>query len=128
NGIPIVTLELKNHLTGQDAEDAIRQYRRDRDPRERIFEFKKRTLVHFAVDPDVVYMTTRLAGAATQFLPFNRGHEGGAGNPPDPLGRTYRVAYLWEEVLQRDSLLDLLARFVHLQVEERIADDGRKVK
>jgi len=128
NGIPVITLELKNPLTGQTVEDAMRQYRQDRDPRERIFDFKKRTLVHFAVDTEAVQMTTRLAGAATHFLPFNRGHNGGAGNPPDPAGRTYRTAYLWEEVLQRDSLLDLLARFLHLQSEDRINEEGRKVK
>ena len=116
NGIPVVTLELKNPLTCQTVEDAMQQYRQDRDPRERLFEFKKRTLVHFAVDTEAVYMTTRLAGAATHFLPFNRGYDGGAGNPPAPQGRTYRTAYLWAEVLQRDSLLDLRARFLHLQI------------
>ena len=100
NGIPLVTLELKNALTGQTVEDAMRQYRNDRDPRERIFDFKKRTLVHFAVDTEAVHMTTRLAGTATHFLPFNRGCDGAAGNPPDPQGRNYRTAYLWEEVLQ----------------------------
>ncbi len=128
NGIPFATVELKNPLTGQTVEDAKQQYRRDRDPREPIFEFKRRTLVHFAVDTEAVFMTTRLAGAATHFLPFNKGHEGGAGNPPDPAGRTYRTAYLWEEVLQRDSMLDLLARFLHLQIEEKRTDEGRKVK
>ena len=128
NGIPIATLELKNPLTGQTVEDACRQYKVDRDPREPIFEFKRRTLVHFAVDTESVLMTTRLAGTATHFLPFNKGCDGGAGNPPDPSGRTYRTAYLWEEVLQRDSLLDLLARFIHLQIEEKHDDQGRKVK
>ncbi len=128
NGIPLATIELKNHLTGQTVEDAKTQYQKDRDPREPLFEFKRRTLVHFAADPDAVFMTTRLAGAATQFLPFNKGREGGAGNPPDPAGRGYRTAYLWEEALQRDSFLDLLARFVHLQVEERLSDEGRKIK
>jgi len=86
-------------------EDVMQHNRQDRDPRERIFDFKKRTLVHFAVDTEAVYMTTRLAGAATHFLPFNRGSDGGAGNPPDPQGRTYRTAYLWEEVLQRTACL-----------------------
>lgn len=128
NGIPIATLELKNPLTGQTFENAKRQYRKDRDPREPIFEFKRRTLVHFAVDTEEVWMTTRLAGDATHFLPFNQGCDGGAGNPPDPNGRTYRTAYLWEEVLQRDSLLDLLARFLHLQTEEKRDDEGRKFK
>ena len=128
NGIPVVTLELKNPLTDQKVEDARRQYKEDRDPREPIFEFKRRTLVHFAVDTESVLMTTRLAGTATHFLPFNKGYKGGAGNPPDPAGRSYRTAYLWEEVLQRDSLLDLLARFIHLQVDEKRDDQGRKTK
>jgi len=128
NGIPVATVELKNPLTGQRVEDARRQYKQDRDPREPIFEFKRRTLVHFAADTESVLMTTRLAGSATHFLPFNKGCDGGAGNPLDPFGRTYRTAYLWEEVLQRDSLLDLLARFIHLQLDEKRDDQGRKVK
>ena len=128
NGIPVATVELKNPLTGQSVEDAHRQYMRDRDQREPIFEFKRRTLVHFAVDTESVLMTTRLAGAATHFLPFDKGCDGAAGNPPDPAGRTYRTAYLWEEVLERDSLLDLLARFIHLQVDEKRDEHGRKVR
>jgi type I restriction enzyme R subunit len=128
NGIPIATLELKNPLTSQTIDNAKHQYRHDRDPREVIFDFKRRTLVHFAVDTESVFMTTRLAGTATYFLPFNRGCDGGAGNPADPTGRTYRTAYLWEEVLQRDSLLDLLSRFIHLQIEEKRTEDGRKIK
>lgn len=128
NGIPVITVELKNPLSGQTVEDARRQYKQDRDPREPIFEFKRRTLAHFAVDTESVLMTTRLAGNATHFLPFNKGYDGGAGNPPDPSGRTYRTAYLWEEVLRRDSLLDLFARFIHLQIEEKRDDQGRKFK
>lgn len=129
NGIPVVTVELKNPLTNQTVENARRQYKQDRDPREPIFDFKRRTLVHFAVDTESVLMTSRLAGTATHFLPFNKGYEdGAAGNPPDPAGRSYRTAYLWEEVLQRDSLLDLLARFIHLQVDEKRDDQGRKTK
>lgn len=128
NGIPVVSVELKNPMTGQTVEHALHQYRHDRDPREPIFEFRRRMLVHFAADTDTVFMTTRLAGAATHFLPFNKGNNGGAGNAPDTKGRSYRTAYLWEEVLQRDSLLDLLARFIHLQVEEKRDDQGRKVK
>lgn len=128
NGIPVATAELKNPLTRQTVEHAKQQYKQDRDPREVIFEFKRRTLVHFAVDTEAVFMTTRLAGSATYFLPFNKGNAGGAGNPPDKEGRTYRTAYLWEEVLQRDSLLDLLARYIHLQTEEKLTDEGRKVK
>src|SRR6266581_6294394 len=128
NGIPVATLELKNPLSGQWVDDGRRQYKQDRDPREPIFEFKRRTLVHFAVDTESVLMTTRLAGSATHFLPFDKGCDGGAGNPPDPGGRTYRTGYLWEEALHRDSFLDLLARFVHLQIEEKRDDQGRKVK
>lgn len=125
NGIPVATAELKNPMTGQTAEHAKHQYRADRDPRERIFEFKRRTLVHFAVDPDVVWMTTRLDGNKTYFLPFNRGRGTGAGNPDNPTG--YKTAYLWEEVLARDSWLDILGRFIHLQVEEKTVG-GRTIR
>ena len=128
NGIPVVTAELKNPLTGQRVEDARRQYQQDRDPRDPIFEFKHRTLVHFAADTESVLMTTRLAGMATRFLPFDKGCNGASGNPPDPAGRTYRTAYLWEETLQRDSLLDILARFIHLQIDEKRDEWGRKIK
>ncbi len=128
NGVPVATAELKNPLTGQTVEEARKQYQRDRDPREPIFEFKRRTLVHFAVDTESVLMTTRLARDATYFLPFDKGRDGGAGNPTDPAGRAYRTAYLWEEVLQRDSLLDLLARFIHLQSEVKRDERGRKAK
>jgi type I restriction enzyme R subunit len=83
NGIPIFTAELKNPLTGQEVENAIRQYKTDRDPREPLFAYG-RCLGHFAVDPDLVYVTTQLAGPDTRFLPFNRGRFGGAGNPPVP--------------------------------------------
>jgi type I restriction enzyme, R subunit len=125
NGIPIVTAELKNPMTGQTWKNAIRQYQQDRNPKELIFQFKKRTLVHFAVDTDEAYMTTRLKGPGTWFLPFNLGRNSGAGNPENPNG--YKTAYLWEQVWQRDSMLDLLARFLHLQVEEKTID-GKKVK
>lgn len=128
NGIPVVTLELKNPLSGQTAANAIHQYRHDRDPREPIFEFTKRTLVHFAVDTEEAHMTTRLAGTTTYFLPFNKGNKGGAGNEPDKDGCNYKTAYLWEEVLQRDSLLDLLARFLHLQIEEKITEEGKRIR
>lgn len=128
NGIPVATLELKNPFTGQTVADGKRQYEQDRDPREPIFLFKRRTLVHFVADTEEVWMTTRLAGEATHFLPFNKGYKHGAGNPPDPQGRTYRTAYLWEEVFQRDSFLDIFARFLHLQIEEKYDDEGRKFK
>lgn len=119
NGLPIVTVELKNQFTGQSVQDAIRQYKRDRDARELLFQFKKRSLVHFAIDPDEIYMTTQLAGEDTFFLPFNRGYQGGAGNPPSD---GFRTAYLWEEVWQRDNFMDLLQKFLHLQVDEKIKD------
>ena len=128
NGIPLVTIELKNPMTGQTVDHAKRQYQTDRDPNDPIFIFKRRALVHFAADPDLVFMTTRLAGGATYFLPFNRGHNGGAGNPADPKGRSYKTAYLWEEVFERDSFLDLIARFLHLQVEDKRTEDGTKVR
>nr|WP_319491001.1 type I restriction endonuclease [uncultured Desulfobacter sp.] len=128
NGIPLITAELKNPITGQNVYHAIHQYKKDRDHRERLFEFRKRSLVHFAVDTDLVFMTTRLAGSATYFLPFNRGNEGGAGNPADPAGNNYRTAYLWESVWQRDSFLDIAARFIHLQIEDRRTTDGKLVK
>ena len=92
NGIPISTIELKNPLTNQTWRDAVRQYRTTRDPNELLFRFGKRTLVHFAVDPDEVRMTTKLAGEKTHFLPFNRVNNGGSGNP-DNLGN-YKTAYL----------------------------------
>lgn len=116
NGFPIATIELKNHLTSQDVQDSITQYKA-RDPRHRLFQFKKRALVHFAVDPDLVYMTTRLAGADTYFLPFNRGVNNGAGNPDHHSG--YRTGYLWHDIWQRDSFLDILGRFLHVFVEEK---------
>src|SRR5439155_8857379 len=103
NGIPIFTAELKNPLNGQDVEDAIRQYKTDRDPREPLFAYG-RCLAHFAVDPDLVYVTTQIAGSKTRFLPFNQGKFGGAGNPPVPPTRKgYATAYLWEETWARTA-------------------------
>lgn len=116
NGLPVITVELKNPMTGQTVENAINQYKFTRSPNDPIFRFKERALVHFAVDPDLVYMTTRLAEKDTRFLPFNKGHNMGAGNPP--VDKNYKTSYLWEEVLQKDSLLDILARFMHLEVIE----------
>jgi type I restriction enzyme, R subunit len=116
NGIPVATAELKNPLTGQNVEHAIAQYRRDRDPKN--VTLARRGVVHFAVDPELAAMTTKLAGSSTQFLPFNRGsEEGGAGNPLNPDG--HRTAYLWEEVWQRDNWLDVLARFVQAERPEK---------
>src|SRR5436309_9943579 len=124
NGIPIFTAELKNLLNGQHVEDAIRQYKTDRDPREPLLAYG-RCLAHFAVDPDLVYVATQLAGPKTRFLPFNQGKFGGAGNPPVPPTRKgYATAYLWEETWARDSVLDLVRQFIH-EVEEE-DDRGRK--
>lgn len=128
NGLPVATCELKNPGTGQSWRQAIRQYKKDRDPRAPLFEFKKRALVHFAADPDQVYMTTRLAGGSTFFLPFNRGsHPGGiqcgAGNPQHPSG--YRTGYLWEEVLESNSFLDILGHFMFVEKRDEKVDDGK---
>ena len=125
NGIPVATLELKNHFTGQTAENAKRQYARTRDNRELLFAFKKRALVHFAVDPDEVFMTTKIEGRNTHWLPFNKGFNSGKGNPPNPDG--YKTSYLWEEVLIKDSWMDIIQRFIHLQTDE-IEIDGKTIK
>jgi type I restriction enzyme R subunit len=127
SGIPVVTIELKNPLTGQTVEDAKKQYKDDRDPRELLFQFKKRSLVHFAVDPDLVLMTTKLAGNETRFLPFNRGYNFAAGNPPAE-ENNYRTAYLWEIVLQKDSLLDIIGRYSHLEIAEKKVYTAKGVK
>jgi type I restriction enzyme R subunit len=125
NGIPLATLELKNAMTGQTWRHAVHQYKHDRDANDLIFQYKKRALVHFAVDTDEAYMTTRLSGQKTRFLPLNRGRDGGAGNPDNPEG--HKTAFLWEQVLERHSFLDILGRFIHLQVEE-IKLGEKKVK
>jgi type I restriction enzyme R subunit len=117
NGVPVCTMELKNPLSGQNVENAKTQYKKDRDPRELLFQFKKRALVHFAVDTEEVFMTTKLAEDSTYFLPFNRGFDEGAGNPP--IEDNYRTAYLWEDVLTKDGLLDLVGRYLHLELTEK---------
>ena len=119
NGIPVATIELKNKLsaTGWNVDDGINQYKLERNPNGRLFAFKTRTLVHFAVDTDQVYMTTHLNGEDTRFLPFNRGHNGGAGNPP--IDGKVRTSYLWENILTKDSLMDIIGRFIHLEVTEK---------
>lgn len=121
NGLPILTAELKNPLTGQDVQNAIRQYRFDRDPKEPLFAFG-RCLAHFAVDPDLVFFSTHLQGSKTEFRPLNQGRNGGAGNPPSWKG--FATAYLWEQIWSRDSVLNLAQRFV--QVVEEEDDKGRK--
>src|SRR3989338_6646608 len=125
NGLPIAIIEIKKQFKGQDVTNAKRQFIEDRDPNELIFQFKKRILVFFAVDTDEVYLTTKLDGRNTKYLPFNLGYQNGAGNPQNPNG--YKTSYLWEEVLQRDSFMDIINRFIHIQVEE-IKIEGRKLK
>lgn len=121
NGLPVATVELKNPNTGQNADHAIAQYRFDRDPND-VF-FAKRTLVHFAVDPDRAFITTRLCGTDTEFLPFNLGSNGAgksgeASNPPAAPG-SYSVAYLWEKIWQPDNWLEILHRFVHVKAPDK---------
>ena len=124
-GLPVFTAELKNSLTGQFVTNAVKQYRRDRDPREPLFQFE-RCLAHFAVGNEEASYTTRLAGSKTFFLPFNKGSEdGGAGNPVNPAG--HATHYLWEDVWQPDTVLDLLANYLHVQTEtERVYDPGKE--
>ena len=123
NGIPVFAFELKNQYTGQTIDNAKTQWMYDRDPREVCFQFNKRILGYFCVDHTEVWMTTQLAGKDTHFLPFNKGSngagcDGGKGNPPNPTG--YPTAYLWEEVFQKDSMMDILQKFIHLQkIEEK---------
>lgn len=127
NGLPVATCELKNPGTGQTWRHAIEQYKTNREPGAPLFAFKSRALVHFAADPDEVWSTTRLQKQHTHFLPFNRGsHPGevqcGAGNPQHPSG--YRTGYFWEEVLARDSFLDILGHFMFIEKDEEKVDDG----
>lgn len=126
NGLPVATIELKNQFSGQNVNNAKKQYVFDREPTEPIFQFKKRALVHFAVDTDECYMTTKLAGKKTRYLPFNMGFQNGAGNPPNKDG--YRTAYLWEYVWAKDSFMDIISKFLHLNVEEFEINGVRKKK
>jgi len=113
NGLPILTLELKNKLTGQTVANARKQYQNDRQPQnEPLLQFR-RCLAHFAVDDDEVWMSTKLEGKRTRFLPFNRGYNGGAGNPPNPDG--YASAYLWEDAFSPDSVMELVGSFIHIE-------------
>jgi type I restriction enzyme, R subunit len=121
NGIPVATAELKNHLTRQTIEDAIEQYRLNRDPKNLTL---RRAIVHFAVDPDLVSMTTKLEGRETRFLPFNRGHELGSGNPPNKTG--HKTSYLWERVWARDAWLDILHRFIHVERPDKGSVSARR--
>ncbi len=129
NGIPVATAELKTDLSQQSVADAVAQYRKDRLPKgEPLLGFASRALVHFAVSNYEVEMTTRLAGKDTVFLPFNRGNDGHKGNPPHPHGDS-PTAYLWEQILQRDTWLDILGRFLHLQIDDKVDPvSGKKTR
>ena len=123
NGIPVFAFELKNQYTGQTVDNAKRQWMYDRDPREICFQFNKRILSYFCVDQMEVWMTTKLAGKDTFFLPFNQGsngagNDGGKGNPANPDG--YPTAYLWEQVFQKDSMMDILQKFIHATKDKKL--------
>jgi len=122
NGLPIATFELKNSLTKQTVDDAVEQYRRDRDPREKLFDFG-RCVVHFAVDDSEVQMCTELKGKGSWFLPFDKGYNDGAGNPPNPLG--LKTDYLWKEILIPAGLTNILENYAQI-VEEKDPRTGKK--
>lgn len=117
NGFPVVVMELKNQFTGQNVYNAIRQFKEDRDPKEKLFGFNERVLAYFAVDTDEVYVTTELKGAKTFFLPFNKGYKNGKGNPP--VEEKEKTCYLWENILTKDSLLDVIQRFYFIQKDDK---------
>lgn len=129
NGLPIMTMELKNHYTGQTVENAIKQYQTDRNPKEDPFALllmKKRCAVHFAVDDDLIMMCTELCGKSSWFLPFNKGVNGGAGNPVNPTG--IRTSYLWEEILGKRSLSDILENYAQVVKKKRTVKDKKTGK
>lgn len=126
NGLPIITFELKNKLTGQNVQHAIKQYKEDRDPSEELFRLG-RLMVNFALDSEEVWMCTQLKKEKTYFLPFNKGYDMGAGNPPNQEG--YRTDYLWKEILHKDSLTDIIQNFCQLISEEKeFADEKGNIK
>ena len=122
NGLPVITFELKNKITKQTVEDAVQQYKRDRDSRELLFQFG-RCAVHFAVDDHEVRMCTHLKDKASWFLPFNKGYNDGAGNPPNPKG--IATDYLWKEVLQKDGLTNILENYAQI-IEKKDEKTGKK--
>lgn len=130
NGLAIMSFELKCNAAGQSYQDAIYQFRTDRNPKTRLFMFKAGTLVNFAMDLEEVYMTTKLDGDATFFLPFNMGNgEGvtaGAGNPI--FEDKYSVSYMWEDILTKDTVLDLISKFIFIEVKEKVDEQTGKVK
>lgn len=122
NGLPIITMELKNQITKQNHDDAIRQYMTDRTPDELLFQFK-RCIVHFAVDDDEIYMCTELKKEKSFFMPFNKGNNNGAGNPRNPNG--LKTDYLWKDILTKPCLSNILENYVQI-TEEKDEDTGRK--
>lgn len=125
NGLPVITFELKNQLTKQDVDDAVNQYKTDRDPRELLFQFK-RCMVHFAVDDARVKFCTKLDGKSSWFLPFDKGYNNGAGNPPNPNG--IMTDYLWREILTKDKLSRIIENYAQVVVEEDPETKKKSVK
>ena len=130
NGLAIMTFELKCNTAGQNYMNAIYQYRTERNPKDRLFRFKAGVLVNFAMDLEQVYMTTKLDGAATFFLPFNKGNgEGiyaGAGNPV--YKDKYSVSYMWEDILQKDSILEIISKFMFIEAKDKVDEETGKKK
>ncbi len=125
NGLPVFTFELKNRLTKQTVYDAIEQYRRDRNPREKLFELG-RCMAHFAVDDSEVWFCTELRGKGSWFLPFNKGWNDGAGNPPNPSG--LKTDYLWKNILTRESLTDIIENYAQLIIEKDLKTGKKRRK
>lgn len=125
NGLPVITFELKNQLTKQDVDDAVQQYKTDRDPRELLFQFK-RCMVHFAVDDARIKFCTKLEGKASWFLPFDKGYNDGAGNPPNPDG--LMTDYLWKNILTKLKLSRIIENYAQVVIEEDPETKKKKVK
>ncbi|EEK76916.1 Type III restriction protein res subunit [Bacillus cereus R309803] len=127
NGLPVLAFELKNEFTGQNVQDAKHQWMYERSGKDNLFRFKQRVIACFAMDTNEVYMTTKLNGAKTFFLPFNKGYNNGKGNPS--IEGKLKTHYMWEDVLSRDGLLEILDKFVYLKVDEEEDDEGNiKIK
>lgn len=122
NGIPIITTELKNAFTGQTYKNAIKQYKENRSNTEQLFRFKERAIVNFAMDTDEAYMTTKLNGSNTVFLPFNKGIGDGGGNPM--VEGKLRTHYIWEEILKKDTILEIIHKFTYVEKKEKTLENG----
>lgn len=125
NGLPVITFELKNQLTKQDVDDAVNQYKSDRDPRELLFQFK-RCMVHFALDDARIKFCTKLDGKSSWFLPFDKGYNDGAGNPPNPNG--IMTDYLWKDILTKNKLSKIIENYAQVVVEEDPETKKKTVK